>query len=199
MYKSTVEIFKVYWTAYGGTAALLRSAYLHWALLLLVLTWKTWVEPQTIAGGGVAAWWDQSLSVLPNLLGFSLGGFAIFIGFGDEKFRQLLADPGSGKDVSISSNLYVKACATFVHFILVQALALMMAVIAKSWWFYSPFMNPVRDWLPIFNGMAGFFGYGLFLYALSCVVAATMHVFRLANMYAKFRGKVDSRRVTDSD
>lgn len=191
MYKGTVQIFQVYWVAYGGAAALMRSAYMHWALLLLALTWKTWVEPQTIPGGSVAAWWDQSLSVLPNLLGFSLGGFAIFIGFGDEKFRQLLADPVPGGDANSSANLYVKACATFVHFILVQALALMAAVIAKAWWFYSPLMDPLREWLPLLNGVAGLLGYGLFLYALSCVIAATMHVFRLANMYAKFRRVVN--------
>lgn len=194
MYKGTRDIFKLYWTAYGGTKALLRSPYLHLAALILALTWNTWWAPQCGKDGACSGWWEQNISVLPNLLGFTLGGFAIFIGFGDEKFRGILADPepvpaGQTPVANPSSlpNLYVGLCASFVHFILVQAVALLFAIVAKSWWFYAPFMDPIRDWLPVMNTIAGAIGYGLFLYALTCVLAATMHVFRIAKMYARFR------------
>lgn len=180
MYKGVARIFKRYWLAYGGFNALRRSFYLHAALALLVLTFKTWMEPTCQAGGSCSAWWDQSLSILPNLLGFTLGGFAIFIGFGDEKFKNQLASPE--KDPS-KPTIYLSLCATFVHFITVQVLALIVAVLAKSWWFYAAWMDPVRNVLPWMNGMAGALGYGLFLYALTSVLAATMHVFRIATMY----------------
>lgn len=194
MYSGARSIFKVYWKAYGGLGALLCSPYLHLAAIVLALTWNTWWAPQCAAGGPCVAWWDQSLSVLPNLLGFTLGGFAIFIGFGDEKFRGALADPSHTKDDEASNlpTMYVELCASFVHFILVQAIALLVAVVAKSWWFYTPFVDPIRDWLPLLNGLAGFIGYGAFLYALTCVIAATMHVFRIANMYARFRRLVQN-------
>lgn len=172
-YKGVGAIFKLYWAAYGGAGALLRSPYLHAAWLLLVLTGPTWIAP---------LWWDQCLSVLPNLLGFTLGGFAIFIGFGDEKFRALLAE-----DDGKPGNAYVELCATFVHFIVVQALALLAAVIAKAWWFYAPWLEPVRPVLPTLNILGGAVGYGLFLYALTSVIAATMHIFRIADLYAKFQ------------
>jgi hypothetical protein len=81
-----------------------------------------------------------------------------------------------------------------VHFITVQVLALIIAVAVKSWWFYAAWMDPVRDVLPWMNGLAGAFGYGLFLYALTSVLAATMHVFRIATMY-----ETHQRFLTEED
>jgi hypothetical protein len=174
-YEGVGTIFKTYWQAYGGLGDLLRSPYLHAAVVLLALTIPTWSAPQ---------WWDQSLAVLPNLLGFTLGGFAIFIGFGDEKFRALLAEDDGGP-----VNAYVDLCSTFVHFILVQLLALVAAVLAKAWWFYAPWMDRFGDALPVLNAIGWASGYGLFLYALTSVVAATMHIFRIACIYAEFQKK----------
>ncbi len=33
-------------------------------------------------------WWNDILSLMPNLLGFSLGGFAMWIAIGDEAFKK---------------------------------------------------------------------------------------------------------------
>ena len=184
MHAGIPKIFQQYWTSYGGKRELLRSFYLRVALVLLLLTVPTWWSPVGNSGGW-AAWWDHSLTVLPNLLGFTLGGFAIFLGFGDEKFRQLLAESDQGEP--IEQNAYVGLCATFVHFIMIQTLALLFAVVAKSWWFYAEWMEPVRTYLPLLNALGGCFGYGLFLYALTSVIAATMHVFRIAVLYAHFQ------------
>lgn len=186
MYVGTFEIFKTYWLAYGGLKALLKSFYLLVAVVFLGLTYNVWWSPIAAAPGQWSAWWDQSLSVLPNLLGFTLGGFAIFIGFGDEKFRQLLAEPEING--SLPANAYVQLCASFVHFIVVQVLALLAAVLGKAWWFYADWMEPLRPALPWLNTLGGALGYGLFLYALTSVMAATMHVFRIATLYAAFQG-----------
>lgn len=181
MYAGVVDLFGQYWKAYGGLRALARSFYLHAALLLVAFTPFTWLAPTCLTGSPCTAWWDQSMSILPNLLGFTLGGFAIFIGFGDEKFRALLAEPEDSPD---TPTVYVELCTTFVHFILVQIAALILAVIAKAWWFYTPLMDPFRAYLPWLNGIAGAIGYGCFLYALMSIVAATMHVFRIAGLYS---------------
>lgn len=172
MYKGAASNFARYWRAYGGRGALLRSPYLHLAGLLLVATYATWSAKD---------WWDQVISVLPNLLGFTLGGFAVFLGFGDEKFRSLLAEPD--EDELDAPSLYVKLCATFVHFILVQVIALLSAILAKSWWFFFAWPDSVRLVIPWMNLIGGALGYGLFLYAVTSVLAATMHVFRIANFY----------------
>lgn len=180
-YEGVIDIFKRYWVAYGGLRELTRSPYLHVALVLLAITFNTWVAPVCGQEGSCAAWWDQSLSVLPNLLGFTLGGFAIFTGMGDERFRALLASPGKNTN---EPTIYVEVCSTFVHFILLQVLALLCAVVAKSWWFYAPWMDGIRSWLPWLNAIGGFLGYGFFLYAITSVMAATMQVFRITNWYA---------------
>ncbi|MFT4190860.1 MAG: hypothetical protein QM617_04955 [Comamonas sp.] len=183
-YKGVADIFRVYWVAYGGLGALACSPYLHLAIVLLTLTAQTWIGFGCV-GLECDPWWEQSIIVLPNLLGFTLGGFAIFIGFGDEKFRAILAEDDEESDI----NAYVALCSTFVHFILVQALALVAAILAKSWWFYTPLVDPIRPALPFLNAVGGAIGYGLFLYALTSVVAATMHIFRIAKMYAGFQGR----------
>jgi hypothetical protein len=175
IYSGTFQILGRYWRAYGGIRALVRSFYLFLTLLLLAATWHIWFKPQE-----GRLWWDLSIAILPNLLGFTLGGFAIFIGFGDARFREALAkkDPDQNKET-----IYVRLCATFVHFILVQVAALIYAVVAKSLWFYSPLMDSVRYWLDFANLLSGALGFGLFLYSLTLVLAATMHVFRIASMY----------------
>lgn len=193
MYVGVADIFRQYWKAYGGLSELLHSFYLHIALILLALTLNTWISPICQNGSSCVAWWDQSISVLPNLLGFTLGGFAIFIGFGDEKFRALLAEPEADEKLP---TVYVELCASFVHFILIQILALTLAVIAKSWWFYASWMEPLRNILPWLNGIIGAIGYGFFLYALMSLLAATMHVFRIAGLYAAHQ-KIQSSSRND--
>jgi hypothetical protein len=179
MYTGVLNIFRTYWSAYGGWVALLKSLYLHVALVLLMLTFHTWMQKE---------WWNDVISILPNLLGFTLGGFAIFIGFGDERFRELLANPDTDEDgKEDQSTIYVSLCATFVHFILIQLLALIYAILAKSMWFYFEWPSSIAEILPYLTLFTWAIGYGLFLYALTSMMAATMHVLRIAQMYEQYR------------
>lgn len=177
MYKGVFSIYARYWSAYGGFPALVQSFYLHAALVITLICANTWITP---------GWWDEVTSILPSVLGFTLGGFAIFISFGDEKFRQLLAEPENAEDDTPTA--YVKLCSTFVHFILVQIFALLVAIIAKAVhfpWESAPHLFKLA--LPWLNGIAGFLGYALFVYSLTTALAATMHVFRIASMYESFQ------------
>lgn len=177
MYRGVFSIYARYWRAYGGTSALVRSFYLHVALVLSAISANAWLT---------SGWWDQVTSILPNVLGFTLGGFAIFISFGDEKFRQLLAEPEEDDDETPTA--YVKLCSTFVHFILVQIAALLFAIIAKALYFPWPGAPACfQAALPWLNGVNGFLGYALFIYSLTSALAATMHVFRIASMYESFQ------------
>lgn len=174
MYKGVFGIYGRYWRAYGGFTALVRSIYLHAAIVLAAICANAWLTP---------GWWDQVTSILPNVLGFTLGGFAIFISFGDEKFRRLLAeqDEDEGEDAPTA---YIQLCATFVHFILVQILGLLFAIIAKAMYFpWDRAPKAFMELLPWLNGVVGFSGYTLFIYSLTSALAATMHVLRIASMY----------------
>ena len=166
-------LFWRFWTAYGGTRALVRSPYLHIALVLVPLTWGTW---------SAAGWWDTVIGVLPNLLGFTLGGFAIFIAFGDARFIASLAAP---EDDPNQPTVYRELCATFVHLILVQVTALGLAIVTKGMWFSATLPAFLESALPVANIVWGGVCYAIFLYALSSVVAIALHVFRISTMYER--------------
>ena len=185
MYEGVKNIFKRYWIAYGGFRALIYSPYLHFAIVLLVITWHEWWNKE---------WWLVVITVIPNLLGFTLGGFAIFIGFGDEKFRSLLAQPDENGDDR--PTIYVKLCSTFVHFIIVQMFALFYALIVQASQYYIQWLEPYKAIIICLNKLSSFIGYLLFLYALTSMLAATMHVFRIASMfsmYQKYQQKKDAQ------
>lgn len=179
-YSGLVENLKRYWSAYGGWQALFFSPYLHISLALTIVLHRFWMhEP----------WWELSISVLPSIIGFALGGYAIWLGFGDEKFRALL----SQKDPSESHSPYMVVSATFAHFIIVQMLALLLAVIAKGTnYALSPNdiignfaiaigsdLNLFANFAPVLYGT----GFLFFSYALMTAIAATFALFRITGWF----------------
>ena len=90
---------------YGGWREICVSPYLHVAVVLAILTPGIWTRQ---------GWWDIPLGVLPNVIGFTLGGYAILIAFGDERFKALLTTPSDQHLVSA----FLAINATFVHFLL---------------------------------------------------------------------------------
>lgn len=174
------EILNRYWVLYGGFRALRQSPYLKIALLLNILLFPLWLEPR---------WWSLGMSILPNLLGFSLGGYAMLIGFGDEKFRQLI----SGPDDDGTPSPYLEVNATFVHFILLQMIALIICLFADAYHGYVPYVyelaakKGVHHSVVLFSlAIPSFLGCLAFLYALLTAVAATFGVFRVASWYDDF-------------
>ncbi len=192
MYKGVFSIFHRYWRTYGQTRAMLRSFYLHSAIAMTVLCFPLWR-----AGG----WWDVVLAVLPSLLGFTLGGFAIFIGFGSEKFRELIVKETEEDIRAGKPSIYESLCATFVHFIVVQICALIFALLQKAWSMEVVHNAAWQSVLPYINAIGGFVGYALFAYSVTLTLAACMHVFRIAMDYsfvtnAALRDKVEQEQAS---
>ena len=162
-------VFNKYWSIYGGASALFRSRYLHVSIILTILLYPTWITHD---------WYNQVLSIIPNLLGFSLGGFAIFLALGDEKFRKIISGDGNKKNDSP----FLSVNATFVHFILSQVIAIIMALLGKAYDFEveNTIINSFFYTLKIFFA---FFSYLFFMYALMCVFAATLSLFRVSTWY----------------
>lgn len=185
MYTGAITIIRRYWNAYGGWKAFFCSPYFHIALLITLGSNHFWMyEP----------WWDLSISILPNIIGFALGGYAIWLGFGDEKFGQMISrKEGSG------TSPYLEVSATFAHFIVIQIIGLVIALLAKATNYY---LSP-ESWMGMALQQAGlpfdFFkqgaavGYGLgFLllsYALMTALAATLAIFRVASWFDNYKGK----------
>jgi hypothetical protein len=185
-YGNVVTTLSRYWAAYGGLPVLLRSPYLHLSLLVTLLCWNQWTN---------ANWWESPLSALPNVLGFSLGGYAILIGFGDEKFKSIIS--GSRKEWSHSP--FIGVSAAFMHFIIVQLLALILALVAKALYFpldsSSLFFRvlPQAVWFRLIDLTQPIFwmlGYLMFVYSLFVALAAALNVFRLSNWFDDYATKM---------
>lgn len=192
-YSHVCKIFQAYWKGYGGWRALVCSPYLHLAVVLTLLMNGTWT---------VGGWWSDPLSVLPNLIGFTLGGYAILMAFGDEEFRKLLA----GTDSPEKNSPFIGVNVAFVHFILVQISALLVALVAKAHPLSTAFpdlKNYIADCkaLLALRGIVGnsfwFFGYFLFIYAMLSAIAAVASIFRVARWYDKSRSNRISQSLND--
>lgn len=164
-----------YWKAYGGINALIKSPYAWSSLILTVVLYPAWSQP---------GWWTDVISIMPNLLGFSLGGYALWLSIGDDSFKKAIMGPGKNG----STSPYMQVNATFAHFIILQLTALITAIIAKTFYFKLDKSNPL---FPITQTlefqiacMAGYsIGYFLFIYALFTALAATLALFRVSSWY----------------
>jgi len=105
-----------YWRLYGGFIALSRSPYFGLAVVLSVMS---------AIGGGASDWTSVAFAIIPSLLGFSIGAFAILLVFSSEKFLRLISEGGR------EDSLFISASATFVHFIVVQVFSLTLAMLGK--------------------------------------------------------------------
>ncbi len=177
-YKGVATTWAHYWRTYGGPSALATSPYFHLAFVLTAMSFGKWCYRN---------WWDTVIDVLPNVLGFTLGGYAILVGFGDDKFRKLLiARPSTKVSNSANESPYMRVSATFVHFLAVQTSALIVALLASS---LEEGLKPCRvettgvEPVRALELALSFGGYLLFMYSLTLVLAATLHVFRMGKWY----------------
>lgn len=94
-------------------------------------------------------------------MGFTLGAMAIVLAFPSSKLFSLFSENGR------PDSYYLDLASKFVHFILVQALAIIFALLAKA---YS-------------NCIFSFFGFTLLLYVVACAVMTALALFGVAQLY----------------
>jgi hypothetical protein len=119
-YRLLGQQIRDYISHFGGFVLILSSPYLVFSILLSLLMYGQWSKPN---------WWDTPISVIPNLTGFALAGFAIYIGLiNNRRFFDLLQakEPETGKTVFSGLGF------TFFHFIFLQVFALLIALVAKA-------------------------------------------------------------------
>lgn len=168
------EILGRYWKAYGGFRALLRSPYLWFSFTLTLILYPTWSATE---------WWTDVISIIPSLLGFSLGGYAMWLAIGDDDFRKLI----SGEEADGTSSPYMEVNATFVHFIFLQLISLILALIAKAFAFELPkdhfLIVHLGDYFWAMCKAGYFISYFVFIYAVMTILAATLALFRVSSWY----------------
>ena len=167
-YKGVKTSFFLYWKAYGGFKSLFTSPYLHFSIIFSVICWIGMRKFNT-----KLAWYDLCLSILPDILGFTLGGYALLIAFGDEKFRSILSGPKAEEKYSP----FFIVNATFLHFIFFQLIALLFGIWCKTW--------IIKD------GAVAWLGFTIFVYALVLAISAAFAILRVAKWYDQFTGTSD--------
>lgn len=189
MYGGVRKIFATYWSAYGGWKALLRSFYLHVSLVFLALLYPFWSNEKQ-------EWWETVITVMPNMIGFSLAGLSIWLATGDEKLKSIIS--GTRSKGSEKHSPYITVNGSFVHFILVQILALVSAFIAKAYYF-EPF-GLLEEYE--YSGLI-LFGWGIgflfFVYAIATAVAVTMSIFRVSTWYDNHQSKMRAKREAEKE
>lgn len=169
--KTDLEIVKLAWENMGGTAALWKSFDFRFALVVSLMCWPAWLEPN---------WWEATISVLPSLLGFTLGGFAIFLGFGSDQFKELIAQEDETKSE------YLSVSSAFLFIVAIQVVGLLYAIICKSAWIPTPALLKHITILPYLNPIAWFVGYYLYVFGIVLSLRAAIRIFRVSRWYNSF-------------
>lgn len=160
--------------AYGGCRAIIVSRYFIFACLLMVPTWSQWTK---------AGWWDTVFSIIPNLLGFTIGAFALTIAYGDERFKKLLAKSVDDDD---EHSPLIEMSATFLVFIAVQTFALIGTLTCKGMWEFGSQLIPsaLLKTVEIAGLVLWAACYLLFMYSILLALAAARWIYMLAVVYA---------------
>lgn len=195
------SIYKKYWEAYGGISALVGSKYFWIAAIFSVLSPSLWDDK---------LWVAQSLQIFPNLLGFTLGGYALMLSVGGERFLLSLA---GGRVLPGGYSKFVIFNASYVHFVVFQTLVLVLALLAlnlsadclrvvskyiqillDSYLFYCGDPRVVQFFLSrVFN----FLGTWLMLYTILLLLPIVMNVFRFAINFDDFQRR-QKKQIRDA-
>jgi hypothetical protein len=173
----TVPLNSGYWKHYGGLLGLVKSPY-FWVALVLT--------PFLDGLASTKDWTDTCISILPSTAGFSLGAYAIFLAVGNEGYIRSAAEFKTK-----NTTLYFRFTSTFTHFIIVQAIGLIFALIGKSAYqgsahleWLASFLTPYQ--LCLAKQFLPFFGVFFLMYAALLLVGAAKSLFGLGKTYAGF-------------
>lgn len=153
-YQGVARTIVKYWKLYGGIGSFCESPYMHFALVISMITVRFWQSLEN-------PWYDVVISVIPSMLGFTFAGFAILLTFGSDIRRVLCGSDTDGKP-----SPFINDSTSIVHFLVVQTISLLLALIFK------PFS--------VKSAVVTFVGIAVFYYAISLALAAILAMFRMA-------------------
>lgn len=189
-YRGAIKGFGRYWRSYGGLRAVLASPFFHVSVLILAVCGPLWWS---------GPWWTSALSIVPSLLGFSIASFTILLSVGDEKFRRLLGVVRPGK----TESTLVRSASAFFHFILLQAIVLVVALVASSrplgsllaasGYSFSELPGPIAVLALMMGKTFRAVGMLLLIYTLMSAVAAMLNVFRITQLFSDFASQQNRR------
>lgn len=142
-----------YWIIYGGIEAVLTSPFLLLAAFITLVCFPLWSHD--------SRWTSDAISIIPAMLGFSVGALAIILAFPSSVIFKELAEDGS------PTSYFIGVAARLVHFIYVQVFSIFITILAKS-----------------YDATAlSFFGFMFFCYSILSAAAVGMSFFGAAEIY----------------
>ena len=148
-----------YWSYYGGFSAIIRSPYVWIAIFFTISLAPLWLSLEDER----RAWVDIPIFVLPSLLGFSIGAFALMVGLGTLQSLELIFEG--------ESSYFIKLSANYIHFIIVQMSAFIFSIFVYN---YGSIF--------ILGALLSAIGFFLFIYAFMTLLAISFYIFSVARM-----------------
>ncbi len=170
------RFLKKYLNDYGGWRSILRSPLFIFSVILSLASYKTWLKTD---------WPETALSVIPNLLGFSLGTYALLFSLISPRIRLALKTLKNRNGVSYLDELN----ATFLHFILVQIICFLWSYLYIQTLFsdlaiiISEIYPSNFDVFPYLSLFGSYIGVLLLLYSVLLVLGSSMAVYRIARIH----------------
>ncbi|WP_245294642.1 hypothetical protein [Rhizobium rhizosphaerae] len=82
---------------------------------------------RSVNNEGQRLWAQTAIDTVPSMLGFSMGGMAIMLAFSNASIFRAITQSGS------PTSYFVTVVANFYHFILVQTLAIILALLCMAY------------------------------------------------------------------
>lgn len=176
-----MNVIPRYVRAYGGINSLLSSYYFWISIAITIICSEFFISPN---------WWDISISIIPDIVGFSIAGVAIFISIGSDELRSKISGRLPGET---DESPFISFMAMFTHFVMTQLAALLIAIISKLLYSLRPpdfsFLTNISEAIkPVFWLLGGF----TFIYSLLLCMALVLEIFRLSFMIDDYQTRINS-------
>lgn len=162
-----------YFRAYGGWPAVLGSPLFVLSVLVTAVSYSRWLKGD---------WASGSVSLLPSLLGFSLGTYAILFSLVTTRVKGAMRAVMDERRISALEQVN----ATFFHFIFVQVLALLWALTYQGTALFdfahwlAPRWPPALFAFEVAQHAGAAVGFLLLIYSVTLMVGAALAIYRLA-------------------
>lgn len=169
------RFLKTYFSDYGGISAVIGSPLFLLSAMISLISYNMWLNRE---------WTDLSMSVIPNLLGFSLGTYALLFSLISPRIRLALKSLRNKNNVRYLDEMN----ATFLHFIMMQVICFIWAFLYKQSLFvdiskYVAHIAPSKiNIFPALSIAGSAIGVCLLLYSILLVIAASITVYRIAKI-----------------
>jgi len=156
--KDTSRSFSLYWNAYGGYKALLRSQYIPLSLIISLVI--------AFFGDDKWDWSADTKIIIACTLGFSFAGYALILGIADGKFIKGI----KGKFPDGQPSPLMVVASSFTHFFIIQCITMFWAICSSA-------LGVQYVWLVKFIGIF------LLLYSICVLFASALAALNFVSWY----------------